>query len=205
MKVKRLILGTNNPGKVEEWSKLFKEYIPEMEIMSISEVGDYPEGEESGETFVENAQQKASHYAKLSGEFVFADDGGYEVDALGGKPGVRSRRILPGNKEGTDQELIDYVLGELRGVPKDKRTVSLSGAVAVSDPTGQIIFMDEVKFKGVVAEKPGPTLIPGYPFRAIHYLPEFGKTYAELTEEEHMKLSHKRPVAKRLSRFLIEY
>jgi len=205
MRIKRLILGTNNPGKVEEWSKLIKEYLPGINVMSISEVGDYSDVEESGDTFAENARQKATHFAKLCGEYVFADDGGYEVDALDGKPGVKSRRILPGNKEGTDQQLIDYVLGKLKGIPKSKRTVSLTGAVALSDPNGNIIFEDKANFKGLVAEKQGQVLLPGYPFRSIHYLPELKKTYAELTVAEHKKLSHKRPIAKRLTEFLIEY
>ena len=165
-------------------------------------MGDFPEADEAGKTFAENARIKAEHYALLTREYVFSEDGGYEVDALGGLPGVKSRRILPGDRDGTDQELIDFVLERLKGVPIERRTVKLSFVAALADPKGKIIFEDNNSFVGVVAEKQGPILIPGYPFRSIHLIPELGKTYAELTEEEHDRLSHKRPVAERLAKFL---
>src|SRR3989344_7490923 len=123
MKIKRLVLGTTNPGKLSEWKEILGDTI---DLVGISELGLYPEPNESGKTFEENARIKARHYASLSGEYVLSEDGGYEVDALGGAPGVKSRRILPGDKEGTDQELIDYVLKKLKNTPKEKRTVSLT-------------------------------------------------------------------------------
>ena len=202
MRVKRLVLGTNNLGKLQEWTRLLKDVIP---LVGISEFGDLPKPKENGKTFAENARIKARHYALLTHEFVFSEDGGYEVDALGGAPGVKSRRILPGNKDGTDQELINYVLGKLRGVPPKKRGVKLSFVAALSDPTGKIIFEDGNFLPGVVAEKSGPVKIPGYPFREIHFLPHLSKTYAELTAEEHEKYNHKVPVARRLAKFLLEY
>jgi len=202
MRVKRLVLGTGNPGKIKEWSKLLKNNIT---VVGLSGFGDIPDPDETGETFEENARQKAIHYAELTGEYVLSEDGGYEVDALGGAPGVRSRRILPGGKDGTDQELIDYILEKLIGVPRQKRTVKLTVAAAVSDPKGRVIYEDRESFSGLVSEKPGPVLIPGYPFRSIHYIPELDKTYAELTDKEHEKYNHKRRIAKRLAKFLLEY
>lgn len=202
MSVERLVIGSTNPGKVKEWAGFLGELLP---VVSISEIGNFPEPQETGTTFEENARIKARHYASLTGEYVFSEDGGYEVDALDGEPGVKSRRILPGGKDGTDAELIDYVLERLRGVPLEKRTVKLSFAAALSGPKGKIIFEEANSFQGYVTEKPGPILIPGYPFRSIHFIPELGKTYAELTEEEHARLSHKRPVARRLEKFLLEY
>ena len=196
------MIGSRNETKIKEWSQFLGKVVP---VVGISEIGDFPEPEESGNTFAENARIKASHFARLSGEHVFSEDGGYEVEALGGLPGVKSRRILPGSKDGTDQELIDYVLEKLKGVPPEKRTVKLSSAVAVSNPQGKIVFEGESSSVGVVAKKPGPVLIPGYPFRTIHFLPELGKTYAELTSEEHDRLSHKKPVAEKLAAFLKEY
>lgn len=201
MKVKRVVLGTGNPGKLQEWRRLLGNVIP---LVDISEFGDLPKPKENGRTFEENARLKAIHYARLIKEYVFSEDGGYEVDALGGAPGPRSRRILPGGKEGTDQDLIDYVLNKLRGVPKSKRTVRLSLAAALSDPQGNIIFEDRASLSGIVAEKPGPVLIEGYPFRTIHFIPALGKTYAQLTPEEHEEYNHKRKIAERLATFLNE-
>jgi XTP/dITP diphosphohydrolase len=202
MKLKRLVLGSSNPAKLKEWSRLLDNH---LKIVSIKELEDIPDPFELGETFEENARLKAAYYAKRIKEYVLSEDGGYEVDALGGAPGVKSRRILPGDKEGTDKELIDYILGKLKGVPQKERTVRLTTAVVVSDPIGNIIFEDKGSFSGVVTEKVGPVLIQGYPFRSIHFIPELGKTYAELTEKEHNKYNHKRKIADKLTKFLLEY
>jgi len=201
MKIKRLVIGSTNPAKINEWKKLLKGF----SVISLAELGDFPEPQEHGKTFEENAVLKTRHYAKLTGEYVFSEDGGYEVDALGGAPGVKSRRILPGGKDGTDDELINFVLGKLKGLPSSKRSVKLSFAAAVSDPKGNIIYEDNGSFAGIVAGKPGPVRIEGYPFRTIHFIPKLGKTYAQLNEEEHEKYNHKAPVARRLKKFLLEY
>lgn len=202
MKIKRLVLGTTNPGKIEEWGLILSEIIP---TVAITDLGDWPPPPETGLTFADNAKLKAVYYAKLTGEYVLADDGGYEIDILGGWPGVNSRRILPGDKEGADQELIDYVLERMKEIPTEKRAVKLTTAVAVADPMGKVIFEDQESSVGRVTEIPGPVVIPGYPFRSIHWLPDFKKTYAELTEEEYRQHSHKRKVAQRLAGFLIKY
>lgn len=197
--IERLVIGSTNPAKLEEWQKFLKEII---KVILISELGNFPEPQETGKTFQDNAWIKARHYALLIHEHVFSEDGGYEVDALGGLPGVKSRRILPGDKDGTDQELINYVLEKVKGLPPEKRGVKLTSAAALSDPLGNIIFEDISSSVGVIAEKPGLILIPGYPFRSIHWFPELGKTYAELTEEEHERYNHKKPVAEKLTKFL---
>ncbi len=201
MKIKRLVFGTTNPAKLKEWSELLEGIIP---LVGISEFGKLPKPKESGKTLKENAREKASHYAKLTGEYVISEDGGYEIDVLGGAPGVMSRRILPGGKDGTDQELIDFVLEKLKNVPLDKRTVKLTTSIALSDPKGNILFEEKASSKGIVSQKSGPVLIPGYPFRTIHYFPKLGKTYAELTRKERKKYSHKKRIARRLVKFLLE-
>lgn len=201
MKIKRLVLGTTNLAKLKEWFELLEGIIP---LVGISEFGKLPKPKESSKTFRENAREKASHYAKLTGECVISEDSGYEIDALGGAPGVMSRRILPGGKDGTDQELIDFVLEKLKNTPPGKRTVRLTASIALSDPKGNILFEGRASSKGMVSQKPGPVLIPGYPYRTIHFIPKLGKTYAELTEKEHKKYSHKRKIARRLAKFLLE-
>ena len=200
MRIKRLVIGSTNPAKVSEWKKALKGF----PAVGISELGKFSEPHESGKTFAENAKIKASHYAKLTNEFVFSEDGGYEVDFLDGAPGVKSRRILPGGKDGTDDDLINYVLGKLKGVPTKRRKVKLSFSAAVADLKGNIIFEDSNSFTGIVAEKPSSVRIEGYPFRSIHFIPKLGKTYAELTEEEHEKFNHKKSVARRLLKFLLK-
>jgi XTP/dITP diphosphohydrolase len=199
--MRRLVIGTTNQGKLQEWKRFFKDF----PIISISDLGTFPEPEEAGKNYSENAKIKAKHYARLTGEFVFSEDGGFEVDALGGLPGVKSRRILPGGKDGTDEELNDYVLSRLKGLPKEKRTARLTFVACVSDPQGKIIFEDADSLEGFVVEEIGPVIIRGYPFRSILFIPEAGKTYAELSEAEHRMFSHKKLAAQRLLNFLLEY
>lgn len=202
MLIKRLVLGTTNPGKIAEWKLILSRL---TSVMAITDLGNWLPPPETGLTFADNAKLKAVYYAKLTGEYVLADDGGYEIDILGGWPGVNSRRILPGGQEGTDQDLIDQVLIKMKGVPPDKRTVKLTAVVALADPKGKIIYEDRASLAGVVAKTPGPVVIPGYPFRSIHYIPKLGKTYAELIPEEHRRFSHRRKLAHRLTKFLIKY
>lgn len=201
MKLKRLVFGTTNSAKLKEWFELLENVIP---LVEVSEFGQLPRPKESGKTLAENARKKASHYAKLIREYVISEDGGYEIDALGGAPGVMSRRILPGDKAGTDQECIDFVLKKLKNVPPSKRTVRLTTSIALSDPKGNIVFEGRASSKGIVSQKPGPILIAGYPYRTIHFIPKLGKTYAELTQREHKKYNHKRKIARRLAKFLLE-
>ena len=201
MRIKRLVLGTTNQGKLQEWKRFLKDF----PIISISDVGNFPEPQESGKTYSENARIKAKYYAVLTGEFVFSEDGGFEVDVLGGLPGVKSRRILPGDKDGTDEELNEFVLSRLKGLPREKRTARLSFVACVSDPNGNIIFEDTGSLEGFVVEETRAVTIPGYPFRSILFIPEAGKTYAELSEAEHKALSHKKAAAQRLTKFLLEY
>jgi XTP/dITP diphosphohydrolase len=203
MAVESILIGSKNVAKVAEWGRFFDEL--GIKVVLFPGFKDVPEPSEGGATFIDNARIKASSYAKLTGKHVFADDGGYEIEYLGGWPGVKSRRILPGEKDGTDQQLIDVVLEKMKGVPSEKRGVSLTSAAAFSDPSGKIIFETVASSKGFISEVQGPILIPGYPFRSIHYLPDLGKTYAELTEEELKAHSHKRPVAEKLAGFLLEY
>lgn len=198
MAIERIILGSNNSAKVNEWKKLVED---SLEIKSIADVGSFPEPEESGATFAENARIKAKHYALLVKDFVLTDDSGFEIDALGGAPGIKSRRILPGDKDGTDQQIIDYVLENMKDVPPEKRTARLKSCAAVADRDGNIIFEDCEAIEGVVTEKQEVPIIPGFPYRSIFFIPEAGTTYTDLTEEQHEKLNHRAKIARKVLEF----
>ena len=202
MKIKRLVIGTSNPGKVKEWKFFLKGVIP---VVSVSDIGNFESPEETGKTFLENAIQKAKYYSKLTNEYVLSEDGGFKVDYLGGLPGIKSRRILPGDKDGTDKELIDYILKKLDKVPKEKRKARLVVTVVISDPKGKIIFQDKNQMEGVISEKACLKLEEGYPYRSILFLPSLKKFYVELTDLEHKKYAHRKPIAKKISQFLLEY
>ncbi|MBI2022855.1 hypothetical protein HYS97_03350 [Candidatus Daviesbacteria bacterium] len=203
VKVTKLLIGSTNPAKIEEWTKFFKDTFEILHLKNFPNIDDL---EETGETFAENARNKASHYAKLTNEYTFAEDGGFEIDALGGAPGVHSRRIFPGKKEATDEEIVEYVLKKLEGLPKEKRTSRLKVAVAISDPNGKIIFEDFGSIGGYVLEKRDDSpIIPGYPYRNLLYIPELNKTYAQASDEDHRRINHKKIIANKLKQFLLNY
>jgi len=202
MKIKRLVIGTSNPGKMVEWTFLLQDHI---KVLSAIDIGIKDSPEETGKTFLENAIEKAKFYAKKSGEYILSEDGGFEVDYLKGLPGVKSRRILPGGKDGTDRQLINYILKKLEGVPENKRTARITSAVVISDPKGKIIYEDKGTMDGIISIEVSKKLIKGYPYRSILYLPKLKKYYSELSEKEHKKLAHKKVIAERISNFLLKY
>jgi XTP/dITP diphosphohydrolase len=201
MKLERLLLGSSNSAKLSEWRKLLGDYI---EIVSAQEFG-IESPKEKGNSFKEIAIDKAKYYARNSNRHVLSEDGGFEIDALGGVPGIKSRRILPGEKDGTDEELIEFVMNQLRDVPKEKRAARLVVYVVICDPKGNIIFEEKASIEGFVPEKPSEQFTKGYPYRAVLFIPGAGKTFAEFTPEEHAKYAHRTPVAERMKEFLLEY
>jgi len=201
MKIERLVLGTSNPGKIKEWKKLLGDSVELLEISST----DIESPEEQGNNYREIARNKAKYYARKFKEFVLSEDGGFEIDALGGLPGIKSRRILPGEKDGTDEELINFVLEKLEGVPREKRTARLAVYVVLVDPQGSAVFEDMNSIEGVITEQKIGDYEAGYPYRAILFVPEAGKIFSEFDENDREQHSHRRPIADRLKKFLLEY
>ena len=127
--MKKLLIATTNPGKLDE-IKRFLGDLP-VELVALKDVGIIDGVEETGKTFEENAILKAKYYCKKSGLPTLADDGGFEIDALGGEPGVKSHRWIHKDREDTDEELIEYTLKKMRGLPRAKRggnTLETAGA-----------------------------------------------------------------------------
>ncbi|MFC1625022.1 non-canonical purine NTP pyrophosphatase [Patescibacteria group bacterium] len=202
MKIKKLVIGSSNPGKINEWKFFLKD---KVNLISANDAGIIESPEETEDTFLKNAIQKARYYADKTHEYVLSEDGGFEVDYLDGLPGIKSRRILLGDKDGTDKQLIAYILNKLKGVPKEKRTARLTVTVVVADPKGKIIFQDKNSIEGIISVKFSKKIEDGYPYRSILFLPKISKFYSELTEEEHKKVAHRKDIAERLYKFLLEY
>jgi XTP/dITP diphosphohydrolase len=128
----KLLIATNNPGKVREYKELLAD-LP-VEITFPAHEGLVLEVKESGETFKENAQLKAIAYARASGLLTLADDSGLEVDALGGEPGVRSARYA--GPQANDIDRYRKLLAALAAVPQEQRTARFRCVVAVAQPDG---------------------------------------------------------------------
>jgi len=193
----KILIATNNPAKFREDKELLKS-LP-IKLISLKDLGVKRKSIEIGKTFKENAIKKAKFYSKTTGLPTLADDGGLEIDYLKGKPGVKSRR-WPGY-EASDQELIDFALKRLEGVPRRKRGAQFKVVLAFAIP-GKRILTFEGKKKGIILTKPRGKLIPGYPFRSIFYLPEYGKSFNELRFKEEIKIGHRRAPINKLIKFL---
>lgn len=192
----RLILASGNLHKVAEISAILTDALGGRAplILCAADFPDLPEPVEDADTFQGNARIKASHYARLTGHLVLADDSGLVVDALDGRPGVLSARYAP-----TDPERIARLLGEMKGVAADRRTARFVCAAALCDREGRIICR-EGTVEGRIADAPGgddgfgydPVFIPDSDNGA-----DAGRTLAQRSAEEKNALSH-RGIAMRL-------
>ncbi len=195
--MKRILIGTTNKGKVDELVSVFSDLKKhEIELVTLENMLKLMKPEETGATFEENAKLKAQFYGNKTGLPAISDDGGLMIDILNGEPGVKSRR-WPGH-EATDQELIDYALEKLKGVPLEKRTAKLETCICFYDFDKQLFLTESEHIDGWIAESPSPVITPGYPYRALFMVKQFNKYYDELTEEEHAQVNHRLIAANRL-------
>ncbi|MEK7543392.1 MAG: non-canonical purine NTP pyrophosphatase [Patescibacteria group bacterium] len=199
--MKKLLIATTNPGKLSE-IKRFLEDLP-IELIGLKDIGITDGVEETGSTFEENAILKAKFYCQKSGLPTLADDGGFEIDALGGEPGVKSHRWIHGDREDTDEELISYTLEKLQGLPRARRGAQLRLVLALVFPDGKVTTVEE-QTRGVVAEKSSEYRTHGFPFRSLLFLPEIHKYYDHdlLTPEETERFNHRKRALDRLKPIL---
>lgn len=177
--MKKLLIATTNSGKIHEYKTLLRG--EPFELLTLNDIEITVPVEEDGETLEANAVKKAVHYAYFSGLPTMADDGGIEVEALGGEPGVKSRR-WPGY-EASDEELIEIMLNKMKEVPWEQRRARFRVCLAFAMPNEDEVWVREGAHEGYIAESAGQ-FVSGYPFRSLFWLPEFGKTLGELTPDE---------------------
>ncbi len=178
----RVLVATSNPGKYRE----IKEGLAPLGWTLFSLL-DYPFKlpPEEGATFEDNAILKAAYAAKQSGLPTLADDSGLEVAALGGEPGVYSARY--GNKM-TDTERNVYLLERLKGIPPERRKAKFVAVLAMAYPDGYLeLYRGETE--GEILEAPRGEW--GFGYDPLFYLPEVGKTFAEMTLEQKAAHSHR--------------
>ncbi len=187
----QLLIATSNRGKFKEYEIIFRQLEIPLKLLSLQDFHITQSPEESGTTFGENARIKAKFYYHISKMPTLADDGGIEIEYLGGEPGVISRR-WPGY-EATDEELVAMTFEKLQGVPWKKRGATLRVAIAfVFDE--QHLFTFEGAWHGYIVEKRSAAarLVPGYPFRSLFWLPETETVLGELPFEKEVELGHRK-------------
>lgn len=189
--MKKLLIATTNPGKLGEIRHFLADI--SIELVSLKDVGITDVVEETGKSFLENAVLKAKYYFQKSGLPTLADDGGFEIDALGGKPGVKSHRWIHRDREDTDAELVDYTMERLKDVPIEKRGARLRLVLALVVKPDEI-YTAEASTRGMIPLKRAKSITAGFPYRSILFLPEINKfyNYEELTPAETEKYNHRR-------------
>ena len=184
MLVRKLLIATHNPGKIREYQTLLAD-LPLL-VTSLRAEGIVDDVEETGETFAANARLKARAYAHQSGLWTWADDSGLEVDALDGRPGVYSARYA--GPSATDRDRYQKVLAELQQYPERPRSARFWCVVAIASPDDEI-FTTEASVEGeIIAVARGEH---GFGYDPIFYLPDLGKTMAELPAEIKNQISHR--------------
>ena len=179
-----IIFATGNEGKMREIRSILSD--TGYAVMSMKEAGIQADITEDGKTFEENALIKARAVARHTKAVVLADDSGLEVDYLNKEPGIYSARYLGENTSYRvkNQNLID----RLAGVEDEKRTARFVCAIAAVFPDGQeLVTLGEIQGR-IDYEEKGKN---GFGYDPIFYVPEFGKTTAELTDEEKNSISHR--------------
>ena len=182
--LERLLIATTNRGKQREYVELLGDLgialtWPDAEGLRL-------EVEESGATYAENACLKAEAYARTSKLWTLADDSGLDVDALDGAPGVRSARY--GGPGLDDAGRYRLLLEKLKDVPEGRRQARFRCVIALVSPAGQL-YQSEGACEGVIAC--GPKGNHGFGYDPVFYMPELGRTMAELPEEEKNRRSHR--------------
>lgn len=200
---RRLVIATNNPGKLREFQALLGDC--GFELVTPRDLGVTFEVEETGLTFEENARLKADAAARLTGLPALADDSGLEVDALDGRPGVLSARYAGRGR--TDPKIpearqLELLLGELQGVPDERRTARFRCVIAIAVPGGETRTVDGV-FEGHIGHEPRGT--NGFGYDPIFVVPGYGgRTSAELPPDEKNRISHRGAAAAKARKILQE-
>ncbi|ELC8351620.1 XTP/dITP diphosphatase [Clostridium perfringens] len=188
--MKKFILASNNAHKVKEIKEILKDF--NLNILSLNEAGIDIDVEEDGKTFEENSFKKANeirNYLLSKGEsdfIVMADDSGLEVDYLNGAPGIYSARYA--GEHGNDSKNNEKLLEELKNVKDDERKANfICVIVAVTDKGEKIVA--EGKSYGVILEALSGN--EGFGYDPLFLVPEYKKTFAEMTSDEKNAISHR--------------
>ena len=180
----KIVFATTNEGKVKEIKEILGDF--PIEVVSMKEMGITADIEENGTTFEENSLIKARALVKLTGLPALADDSGLEVDYLNGEPGIYSARYLGRD---TDYDYKNkYIIDKLSGAKGEERSARFVCVISLVLPDGRE-FVERGVVEGLIGyEQKGEN---GFGYDPIFYLPEYGKTSAELPPEEKNRISHR--------------
>lgn len=188
-RLSRLVIATHNRKKAGEMVQILSARFPGLEIRTLADYPGAPEPDETGDTYAENAAIKAESGARFTGEWCLADDAGLEIDALGGAPGVHSKRF-----EGADTPFpvkIQKILEAMTETPESERGARFQCWIAFAAPPslGRETTLLNAICEGRIATKPSGN--GGFGYDPIFWIPQLGCTMADLTAEQKHAVSHR--------------
>lgn len=182
--IEELVLATRNPDKGRELAALLRDF--GIRIRTMAEFPAAPEVVEDGETCEANAIKKAVTVARVTGLPAVADDTGLMVEALGGRPGVHASRYA--GESATYEDNCRKLLHELAGVPRERRGARFVTVAAIADPKGKVEVVHGA-LDGMITD--APTGSKGFGYDPVFFVPDLGKTLAQMTPEEKNRISHR--------------
>ncbi|MGB8215186.1 MAG: RdgB/HAM1 family non-canonical purine NTP pyrophosphatase [Anaerolineales bacterium] len=182
--MQKILLATTNKGKIVEIKALLDGV--GLTLVTPAELGLTLEVVEDGQTYAENATKKAATFSQASGLIALGDDSGLEVEALGGQPGLHSHRFCP-IPDATDADRRKYLLEKLHGAPRPWRA-RFRACVAVVSQAGEAQLASGQCEGEIIPEERGTN---GFGYDPIFFIPELGRTMAELGMDEKNRLSHR--------------
>lgn len=196
--MKKIVIASSNKGKIAEL-KAALAGLP-LKVLDLSHFGQLAEPEETGKTFAENALLKAKYYAEKMHNACLADDSGLEVDALDGAPGVFSARYA--GPDGGVAECNAKLLKELDNVEDASRTARFRCVLAFVDEDRSVLLADGTCEGMILRQARGQE---GFGYDPLFYVPEIGKTLAEVSLAEKNLLSHRGQAVRSMVAKLADY
>ena len=194
----KIVFATGNEGKMREIRSILSDL--GLPVLSMKEVGVSLEIEENGTTFGENAEIKARAVWEQTGGIVLADDSGLVVDYLGGEPDIYSARYLG---EDTSYEVKNRtIIDRLKEAREEERSARFVCNIAAVLPDGSVLHTEET-MEGRIAREPAGS--GGFGYDPILWLPEFGKTSAEITMDEKNRISHRGKALRAMREALVSW
>jgi len=195
----KILLATNNAGKVAEMAQIIRQtgFDKQINLLTPQNLGVDLTVKETGTTFFDNAYLKAQAFANKTGLPTIADDSGLVVEALDGRPGIYSARWGK-----TDRERINKVLKALEGVPDDKRQAAFVAIMVFYHPKSLATIKTVGRMEGVITQRPAGS--KGFGYDPIMFIPSLNKTVAQLTSAQKNQISHRGQALRRLLPLVVE-
>jgi len=182
----RLAIASRNAHKLRELGRICAQWPVDWVTVENHDPAAFPDVEETGDTYLENALLKATEVAAALGVAAIADDSGIEVDALGGGPGHRSARYA--GEQATDEQNLDALLRAVRGVPSGGRTARYRCVAAIAWPDGRSLHAEGVCEGALVSKRRG---VRGFGYDPVFVPAGWDETMAELTDAQKDRISHR--------------